>query len=509
MRRLTLPFIAAVVLSALALLPSAASARVLLPVTDVSQSFTTPDSIYPIFVGNGPNLRVSWRDEHGNFFSRFSTDGGESLGPPQDANDYWTHYYTPSGEGRAATAQAGDDLYQAWSIFNGGGQFFRYSNDLGLTWSDPVTLTDQSFFSIPEVSSFGHDVFVVWEVGGEVFGASSHADGADLSAGVDLGENYDYQITALANGGVAIAFSGLDNKIVVKTFPTGDFSETPVTSTIAPVGGNGQNASISFTLAPTGSAILSWSWAADTKPATHETIRFSYSNNDGQTWASPTVLTDTNSNFEQPYVAAGASGWYFVWGNHTADTKRSLIAHSFYDSGATDAGQVILETDTFFGIPSVAAIGDSGYITWTPNVQLPPNGIKLATLARGAPDPHYTMYSVPLGAGGAPQTIVSTSGADTSLNIGEFGATVGNEESHLLVTRAVITGSSNCTGAITTTDVIAALQAAANLPPTTPCASATDTNCDGAVTPIDALAIEDYLAGFAPAQPATCSTIGS
>ncbi|MEO8458481.1 MAG: hypothetical protein ABI559_11810, partial [Chloroflexota bacterium] len=121
-------------------------------------------------------------------FTRDSTDNGRTFGAELDTTEFWTNYDALAG--RQSTAVVGDNVYEAWSIYRSGGQFFRYSHDAGQTWSEPAKLTDISFADIPTVVALGDRVFVVWDQGGDLFATSSFDDGVTLNPAKDLGRNF-------------------------------------------------------------------------------------------------------------------------------------------------------------------------------------------------------------------------------------------------------------------------------------------------------------------------------
>jgi len=493
----------AAALGVAALPPGGAAAKQFMVLTDLSQESSHLGSVYDPLVVNGSEVQVLWQQDSGDLRTRDSSDGGQTFGEPQDTTQYWSNYF-PGALGDSREARVGENIYQSWFTFGGGGTFFRRSDDGGQTWKAPVTLSNFSFALPPSTSANGDHVFVAWDDAGELKAAASLDGGKTLQAAADLGQRDGaFQALALPNGGVTVLEANLDGSITLQTFPDGDFTATPVVETMH-VGESAYPPQARLVLTPSGSEILLWTWAKDDQSATTETIGYAYSNDNGLNWSSPEIL-DHVDNFESIAFAAGDNSWLFAWRHDATGSDPEVEADVLYDSGTEDSGLLALQSGRS-SLLQVAATGDEGFVSWTA-FSPQSKSLTLAVLPRGE-TPSVATAAVP--AWSQPGAMVAAgSEAGAAVDVVYFGRDPDTQATRLYFTRVAITGSTDCSGTIGAADVLSALRTAAGAGGDGACAGAADVNCDGAVTGADALLIAEHVAGLPEDVPAGCSAIGT
>jgi hypothetical protein len=135
------------------------------------------DLTEPGHLGTMPNLSlaidkvfVGWGDEDTNLVNWVSNVGysisiaGESWPPPS----YIFHRWTIRGYGKISTTMSSDSIYLAflpWISDSAGNQliFFKYSSDIGSTWSDSVVIgRTPQYLNGLSMKKCGHSIYVVW-----------------------------------------------------------------------------------------------------------------------------------------------------------------------------------------------------------------------------------------------------------------------------------------------------------------------------------------------------------
>jgi glutaredoxin len=159
-------------------------------------SENTGDSFLPQISSDGDNVYVVWQDTtpgiNFDIFSSRSIDGGLTFSEPENLSENTEGSFAPQ------ISSDGDNVYVVWYDTAPGSPdiFFARSTDGGLTFSDPKNISENTGGSqIPQISSNGNNVYVVWEDttttdgNSDIFFARSTDGGLTFSDPKNISEN--------------------------------------------------------------------------------------------------------------------------------------------------------------------------------------------------------------------------------------------------------------------------------------------------------------------------------
>ncbi len=139
---------------------------------DGGLTFSEPENIsentgrseQPQISAEGNNVYIVWQDTtpgiNFDIFSSRSIDGGLTFSEPENISENTEGSFAPQ------ISSDGDNVYVVWYDTAPGSPdiFFARSTDGGLTFSDPKNISENTGGSqIPQISSNGNNVYVVWE----------------------------------------------------------------------------------------------------------------------------------------------------------------------------------------------------------------------------------------------------------------------------------------------------------------------------------------------------------
>jgi hypothetical protein len=125
-------------------------------------SENTENSIQPQVICEGNNVYVVWTDTtpgNADIFFAASNDGGLTFSEPENISENTGDSFVPQ------ISSEGNNVYVVWTDTTPGNGdiFFAISTDGGLTFSDPENISENEGFSQePQISSEGNNVYVVW-----------------------------------------------------------------------------------------------------------------------------------------------------------------------------------------------------------------------------------------------------------------------------------------------------------------------------------------------------------
>jgi hypothetical protein len=184
----------------------------------------TGNSFSPQISSEGNNVYVVWEDDTDNipgntdiFFAR-STNGGLTFSEPENISENPEFAFEPQ------ISSEGNNVYVVWSGDTDNpditaGIFFARSTDGGLTFSEPVNISEEDTGDAidPQISTEGNNVYVVWEDDvdtpdiDEIFFARSTDGGLTFSESNNIsestGNSFSAQISSEGNN-VYVVWSG-------------------------------------------------------------------------------------------------------------------------------------------------------------------------------------------------------------------------------------------------------------------------------------------------------------
>ena len=265
----------------------------------------------------------------------------------------------------------GNNVYVVWQDTSHGGLdiFFAVSNDNGQTFSTPIILSNTVSGLLPQISVSGNNVYVTWATSSEIFFAVSNDNGQTFST-INFTNNP-------SSASVIPQISSEGNNVYVVWPDTGDlFSSLDVFFAVS--NDNGQTFSTPINLSNTtgnsGDAQISSegnnvyvTWQDDTSFLGSSVIGFAVSNDNGQTFSSPIILSTTTESSGDPQITSEGNNVYVTW----EDTSHG-IAEIFF-AFSTDNGQTFSTPDNLSentggsGNPQISSEGNNVYVVWDDN----------------------------------------------------------------------------------------------------------------------------------------------
>ena len=294
---------------------------------DNGKSFGTPinlsnnngSSFLPQISSEGNNVYVVWSDDTpGNIetFFAFSTDNGQTFSTPKNISDNTGSSVFPQ------ISTEGNNVYVVWADETPGNRdiFFAFSTNNGQTFSTPKNISDNTGFSSPpQISSSGNNVYVVWEDSTpgnqDIFFAFSTNNGQTFSTPDNLSENTGLsqlvQISSSGDNNVYVTWrdftSGVSGDILFafstdngQTFSTPKNISTNAGSPGVPqISSSGDN-----------NIFVVW----NDNPLGNDDILFAFSTNHGETFSTPTIISNNLGNSFTPQISSsGDHNLFVVW----------------------------------------------------------------------------------------------------------------------------------------------------------------------------------------------------
>jgi hypothetical protein len=502
---------------------------------------TVPPLATLIEGGNGGLLRVVKADganvavtyQQGSTYSRrTSTDGGATFGPPTDVTSEVQNRYL--GDSLAEVVQ-GQTIYQVYRAHDET-YVFRRSEDGGVTFSDPETVTQNSADSAPQLVASGEDVYIAYQEAGTV---SSYEGPVFIRGSLDRGETWSEAVVMPGNAGsFALALSP-SGAVVVNiqsvassvffAYPDGVVNDHPTVTTIvannyisAPTGGGLRaswlRAGVNDEFAAT------WTW---TNNNLDTAVMIAVSSDAGLTWHAY-VLNDMNSATQNRSdlgdIAPAADGsWFALWTEAEGNAPPTI-----YLAQTSPDGQTIGSRQTVHGThdgtqdgPWIRAVsrGNAVNVVWTEDENFSDPALVQFTSIKGGQQPidppiirklddQHAGAFVEFEAACPLAHICSgpDSNAQKQLFISissTFGPTL------LSFAPLFLTGDGNCDGETGLDDMLSLLRAKSGAG-SLPCPAAADTNCDHATNADDALPyLYAVLDMTPPAHANDCPIVGT
>jgi hypothetical protein len=259
-------------------------------------SETTGESIFAQISSEGNNVYVVWQDDTpGNidiFFAR-STDGGLTFDDPDNISEENTE-----NSQLPQISSEGNNVYVVWQDFTPGNTdiFFATSSDGGLTFTDPDNISESAEESLaPQISSEGNNVYVVWQ-----------------DASPDNNDFFDIFFARSTDGG--LTFDDPDN-----------ISETTGNSRSAQISVEGNN------------VYVVW---LDETPGNAD-IFFARSTDGGLTFTEPENISENTRTSGSPQISSEGNNVYVVW----IDASPNLVQFDIFFATSTDGGLTFSEPE--------------------------------------------------------------------------------------------------------------------------------------------------------------------
>ncbi|MDF2736609.1 MAG: exported protein of unknown function [Nitrososphaeraceae archaeon] len=264
----------------------------------------------------------------------------------------------------------GNNVYVVWQDTSHGGLdiFFAVSNDNGQTFSTPIILSNTVSGLLPQISVSGNNVYVTWATSSEIFFAVSNDNGQTFSTPINLSNTIGYsifpQISSEGNNVYVVwqdtgaTFSSLDIFFAVsndngQTFSTINFTNNPSSASVIPqISSEGNN------------VYVVWPDTGDLFSSLD--VFFAVSNDNGQTFSTPINLSNTTGNSGDAQISSEGNNVYVTWQDDTSFLGSSVIGFAVSnDNGQTFSSPIILSTTTeSSGDPQITSEGNNVYVTW-------------------------------------------------------------------------------------------------------------------------------------------------
>ena len=264
----------------------------------------------------------------------------------------------------------GNNVYVVWPDTSNGGLdiFFAVSNDNGQTFSTPIILSDTISGVMPQISVSGNNVYVTWATSSEIFFAVSNDNGQTFSTPINLSNTIGFsifpQISSEGNNVYVVwqdtgaTFSSLDIFFAVsndngQTFSTINFTNNPSSASVIPqISSEGNN------------VYVVWPDTGDLFSSLD--VFFAVSNDNGQTFSTPINLSNTTGNSGDAQISSEGNNVYVTWQDDTSFLGSSVIGFAVSnDNGQTFSSPIILSTTTeSSGDPQITSEGNNVYVTW-------------------------------------------------------------------------------------------------------------------------------------------------
>ena len=314
-----------------------------------------------------PIIYVVWQDgTPGNFdvFFSFSNNNGLTFSQPENIsnNDGF------SGSPQIATDK--DNVYVVWEDNTPGNSdvFFSFSNNNGLSFSQPDNISNNGDTSASsQIITDKGNVYVVWSDNtpgnSDILFSFSDNNGLSFSQPENISNNDGF------SGNTQIA-TDKDNLYVVWSDNTPgnrdiffSFSNNNGLTFSQPdnISNNDGESVIPQIATDKDNIYIVWE---DTTPPGNLDILFSFSNNNGLTFSQPDNISNNDGTSENPEITTKKDNVYVVWQDDTPGNDE--IFFSFSDNNGLSFSQPdnISNNDGGSGSPQIAIKKDNLYVVW-------------------------------------------------------------------------------------------------------------------------------------------------
>jgi hypothetical protein len=295
----------------------------------------------------GDTVYVIW--SKGHTYCQKSTDGGQSFGLPVRVNS------TPDGVNPSMKLGTADIVYVAFQHY--GDIYFSKSLDGGITFISGVKVNDDTIPEIGQqipgiaVNNKGH-IFIVWRdqrtAPGEphraVFASASYDGGQTFTPNVQINDSStvagNADIAADDSGNVYVAWESFippATGIVYLTRSSDSGQTFPWRTLVTDPPGDSTpvDASVPSIAVGNGTLGIAWEdWRYD-----RFSIRFSVSNDLGQTFSPSLVVDSGSNNLQSPSLFWQNGIFYVVWRAGHPRPSDSVIVDHIYFSYSPNQGQ--------------------------------------------------------------------------------------------------------------------------------------------------------------------------
>jgi hypothetical protein len=290
------------------------------------------------------NIYVLWVDESNggdeDIFFTVSHDNGQTFATPTDLSDNDGASFEPQ------MIVAGNNVYVVWQDESDGGEidiFFTVSHDNGQTFVNPPTnlSNNPSFSERQQMIVSGNNVYVVWRDesnGGDtdILFTVSHDNGQTfVDPPIDLSDNDG------GSAGQQMIVSGNNVYVVWEDQSDGDFDifftvshdngQTFVNPPTDLSNNTGDSRSPQMIVSGNNVYVM---WIDDSNGG-DEDIFFTVSHDNGQTFATPTDLSDNDERSFNPQMIVAGNNVYVVWQDNSNGPDSDILFTVSHDNGQT------------------------------------------------------------------------------------------------------------------------------------------------------------------------------
>ncbi len=345
----------------------------------INISNSTEDSFNPQISSSGNNVYVVWAEDilagpsfSTNIFFAFSTDNGQTFSTPHNISNN-------TQAGGPQISSSGNNVYVVWAEQVPLGPFgstpdifFAFSTDNGQTFSTPDNLSENTGASSnPQISSSGNNVYVVWEdgtfAGGntDVFFKFSKDNGQTFSTTDNLsettGNSFIPQISSSGNNVYVVWIDGSNpNFDTFFTFSTDNgltFSDPDNLSE----GDTGNSAFTSPQISSSGNNVYVV-WIDGTFP--NLDTFFAFSTDNGLTFSTPDSLSENTGRSEDPQISLEGNNVYVVWELITPGNSDIFFAFSTNNGLTFSTPDNLSENTGDSEDPQISSEGNNVYVVW-------------------------------------------------------------------------------------------------------------------------------------------------
>jgi hypothetical protein len=348
----------------------------------------------PQISSNGGSIYVVWNDGRNggpgpDIYFDYSTDGGISWQVADIQLNTVTHIST-----RPQISSSGSNVYAVWEDYRNGNRdiYFNYSIDNGVTWQATDIRLDTgdnpgtSESELPQISSNGSNIYVVWEDRRnsklDIYfnystdnGATWQATDIRLDKGDNPGANYSTKSQVSSSGSNVYVVWEDDrngNSDIYFNYSTNSGVTWQATAIRIDTGDSpGANWSSEPQISSDGSNVyVVWSDQRDG----HPDIYFNFSSDNGATWQATDIRLDTGdtagtNSSELPQINSNGSNVYVVWADYRNGNPDIYFNYST-DGGVTwQASDTRLDTGDTPGVgfsydPQISSSGSNVHVVW-------------------------------------------------------------------------------------------------------------------------------------------------
>jgi len=328
-----------------------------------------------------------WQDKDGELLFAKSEDAGRTLSVAKQV---------AKNGANPDIAASGNNVYFTWidygppASYNGSSKsnidvFFASSNDRGNTIEEPVNISNTALHSDnPRLAVHQNDAYLIWQeqkesekwdyaiyfrksndagkTFGDAFNLSGNSKSADF-AGIDVG----------ANGNIYAIWheqmSGIENIIFKRSIDGGNTFEDPINLTELD---SSSSSSFLHSLLTEGNNVYVM-WRGTSADYGNSWISFTKSDDGGNTFTTPIILSDELGTESYPEMAASGDFIYVVWAKtpiNTGDVGLGGFGDKIMFMRSKDGGNTfesatdVNNDEGFAAYPNVIASGNNVYLVW-------------------------------------------------------------------------------------------------------------------------------------------------